>query len=112
MTIKVLHINFITGGLSKWCGAGGWRLGYFIIPDNLSHLRDSINVLASETFSSVSAPIQYAAISAYQNDHSSYISWYLSNGCALVELKFDLYKALFSFDIVRKFEILQKKVKL
>ena len=26
--------------------------------------------LASETFSAVSAPIQYAAIKAYNNDHS------------------------------------------
>ena len=32
-----------------------------------------INVLASETFSAVSAPIQYAAIKAYKNDHSYYI---------------------------------------
>ena len=33
-----------------------------------------INVLASETFSAVSAPIQYAAIKAYENDHSNYIT--------------------------------------
>ena len=33
-----------------------------------------INVLASETFSAVSAPIQYAAIKAYENDHSDYIN--------------------------------------
>ena len=65
--------TIISTGLSKWCGAGGWRLGYFIIPDCLSILKDSINVLASETFSSVSAPIQYAAISAYTNDHNEYI---------------------------------------
>ena len=32
-----------------------------------------INVLASETFSAVSAPIQYAAIKAYETDHSNYI---------------------------------------
>jgi aspartate aminotransferase len=66
--------TIISTGLSKWCGAGGWRLGYFIIPDSLSILRDSINVLASETFSAVSAPIQYAAITAYRSDHSEYIS--------------------------------------
>jgi len=65
--------TIISTGLSKWCGAGGWRLGYFIIPAVLNNLRDSINVLASETFSSVSAPIQYAAIAAYSNDHSEYI---------------------------------------
>ncbi|MDC0030986.1 aminotransferase class I/II-fold pyridoxal phosphate-dependent enzyme [Candidatus Pelagibacter sp.] len=66
--------TIVSTGLSKWCGAGGWRLGYFVIPDSLSHLRDSIKVLASETFSSVSAPIQYAAIVAYSNDHSEFIN--------------------------------------
>jgi aspartate aminotransferase len=48
-------------------------LGYFIIPESLDILKNSINVLASETFSAVSAPIQYAAISAYRNDHSEFI---------------------------------------
>ena len=66
--------TIISTGLSKWCGAGGWRLGYFIIPNTLSDLKNAINVLASETFSSVSAPIQYAAITAYSNDHSEYIN--------------------------------------
>ena len=65
--------TIISTGLSKWCGAGGWRLGYFIIPDALSKLNKMINVLASETFSAVSAPIQYAAIKAYENDHTKYI---------------------------------------
>ena len=66
--------TIISTGLSKWCGAGGWRLGYFIIPESLDFLRDSINVLASETFSAVSAPIQYAAVTAYTSDHSEYIN--------------------------------------
>ena len=66
--------TIISTGLSKWCGAGGWRLGYFIVPNSLSILKDSINVLASETFSAVSAPIQYAAITAYSRDHSEYIN--------------------------------------
>ena len=65
--------TIISTGLSKWCGAGGWRLGYFIVPNSLNILRDSINVLASETFSAVSAPIQYASIKAYKDDHTSYI---------------------------------------
>ena len=66
--------TIISTGLSKWCGAGGWRLGYFIIPDSLKEIKNMINVLASETFSAVSAPIQYAAIKAYENDHSDYIN--------------------------------------
>ena len=65
--------TIISTGLSKWCGAGGWRLGYFLVPDSLIQIKDMINVLASETFSAVSAPIQYAAIKAYENDHSNYI---------------------------------------
>ncbi len=65
--------TIISSGLSKWCGAGGWRLGFFIIPDSLSEIRDNLKILASETFSSVSAPIQYAAINAYTNDHSDFI---------------------------------------
>ena len=49
-------------------------MGYFLVPDSLIEIKDMINVLASETFSAVSAPIQYAAIKAYENDHSNYIN--------------------------------------
>ena len=66
--------TIISTGLSKWCGAGGWRLGYFLVPDSLIEIKNMINVLASETFSAVSAPIQYAAIKAYEQDHSKYIN--------------------------------------
>ena len=64
----------VSNGLSKWCGAGGWRLGYFVIPNSLSKLKNSMKVLASETFSAVSAPIQYAAILAFSKDYVDYIS--------------------------------------
>ena len=66
--------TIISDGLSKWCAAGGWRLGYFVIPESLNLLRDKIKVLASETFSSVSSPIQYAAIEAYNSDHKTYLT--------------------------------------
>ena len=65
--------TIISTGISKWCGAGGWRLGFFIIPKSLKKINDKIKVLVSETFSSVSAPVQYAVISAYKNDHRDYI---------------------------------------
>tara|TARA_X000001036_G_scaffold84884_1_gene76980 strand:+ start:2763 stop:3986 length:1224 start_codon:yes stop_codon:yes gene_type:complete len=65
--------TIISSGISKWCGAGGWRLGFFIIPKSLKKINEKIKVLASETFSSVSAPVQYAVISAYKNDHRDYI---------------------------------------
>lgn len=58
--------TIISGGLSKWCGAGGWRLGTFTFPQSLRWLLDSMAVVASETFTSTSAPIQHAAIRAFQ----------------------------------------------
>ena len=58
--------TLVTSGLSKWCGAGGWRLGCLLVPDVLAGLRDAVAIAASETFSSASAPIQYAAVSAYR----------------------------------------------
>ena len=66
--------TIISTGLSKWCGAGGWRLGYFVLPSSLSEITNQLKTLASETFSSVSSPIQYAAIAAHENDHTNYIN--------------------------------------
>ncbi len=57
--------TIISSGLSKWCGAGGWRLGTFAFPRSLSWLLQAIAVVASETFTSTSAPIQYAAVRAF-----------------------------------------------
>ncbi|MDF1761494.1 MAG: aminotransferase class I/II-fold pyridoxal phosphate-dependent enzyme [Coxiellaceae bacterium] len=60
--------TLVTAGLSKLFGAGGYRLGVCIVPDNLtSTLMAPWSTLISETFSCVSAPIQYAAVTAYQN---------------------------------------------
>ncbi len=58
--------TIISGGLSKWCGAGGWRLGTFTFPPSLRWLLDAMAAVASETFTATSAPIQYAAIRAFQ----------------------------------------------
>ncbi len=55
----------VATGLSKWCGAGGWRLGVMLMPPELTHLADAMASLASDTVSSASAPIQYAAVSAW-----------------------------------------------
>ena len=58
--------TIVSAGLSKWCGAGGWRLGTFTFPEGLSWLHDAMAVVASETFTTTSAPIQYAAVRAFQ----------------------------------------------
>ncbi|MDJ0740667.1 MAG: aminotransferase class I/II-fold pyridoxal phosphate-dependent enzyme [Gammaproteobacteria bacterium] len=59
--------TIISNGLSKWCGAGGWRLGFFVFPPQLDWLVDAMAVVASETFTATSAPIQYAAVSALED---------------------------------------------
>ena len=66
--------TIVSTGLSKWCGAGGWRLGFFAIPNQLRELKNSLKILCSESFTSVSAPIQYAAVEAYKGDHSAYLT--------------------------------------
>lgn len=58
--------TIISSGISKWCGAGGWRLGTFTFPSSLRWLLDAMAAVASETFTSTSAPIQYAAVRAFQ----------------------------------------------
>lgn len=57
--------TIISSGLSKWCGAGGWRLGIAVFPEDLTWLLQGMAAVASETFTSTSAPIQYAAVTAF-----------------------------------------------
>lgn len=58
--------TIISAGLSKWCGAGGWRLGTFTFPQTLRWLLKAMAAVASETYTATSAPIQYAAVRAFQ----------------------------------------------
>jgi len=61
--------TIVTTGLSKWCGAGGWRLGVALVPKAFGkQFMDCIVGIASETYSTAAAPIQLAAIQAYQYD--------------------------------------------
>ena len=64
--------TFISGGLSKWCGAGGWRVGFFAVPNQLSDLLENIKTLASESYSTVNSPAQFAAVEAYEGDFTEY----------------------------------------
>jgi len=89
--------TIVSSGLSKWCGAGGWRLGMLVFPDELSYIRDSVRTVASETFTAVSAPIQYAAIKAYSEDHSEY----LENSRLILKMIGDyIYKELSSVGVI------------
>jgi aspartate aminotransferase len=57
----------VSSGLSKWCGAGGWRLGFMHIPQQLGQLMQTVIGVASETYSCAPSPIQIAATEAYNN---------------------------------------------
>ncbi len=58
--------TIVSSGLSKWCGAGGWRLGVMVFPRGLRDLSAAMASVASETYTTASAPIQYAAVRAYR----------------------------------------------
>lgn len=68
--------TIISTGMSKWLGAGGWRLGTFIFPPELRPLQDAMAIIASETFTSTAAPIQHAAITAFNggDDINEYLN--------------------------------------
>lgn len=76
--------TIVSTGLSKWCGAGGWRLGIFAFPASLRWLLDAMAVVASETFTATSAPIQYAAIRAYEGGKD--IDLYLKNSRRVLQV--------------------------
>jgi aspartate aminotransferase len=75
--------TFVFGGLSKHLSIGGWRVGVALFPDTDigKQLLQKMVVFASEIWSGVSAPIQYAAITAYQ-EHDD-IEQYVADCCAI-----------------------------
>jgi len=65
-----------TTGLSKWCGAGGWRFGVALLYNNIEpEFKQALIGIGSETYSCAPTPVQMAAKIAYQNydDILSYI---------------------------------------
>ena len=62
--------TIVLGGLSKHLSLGGWRFGVAILPPGKAGkaLRDAIQTIASSIWSCVTAPVQYAAMIAYDND--------------------------------------------
>eukprot|EP00435_Cladocopium_sp_Y103_P045644 s194_g13.t1 len=63
--------TIILTGISKTSGGGGWRMGAFVFPPALRCILDAMAVYASETHSSVSAPIQFGSIPAFQTHQDS-----------------------------------------
>jgi aspartate aminotransferase len=60
--------TIITSGLSKWVGAGGWRLGVALLPKALrGAFKETLLGIASETYSCATLPVQMAACEAYRS---------------------------------------------
>lgn len=60
--------TIVTTGLSKHLSLGGFRLGVALVPRSLDGVFQVLRSIASETFSSVSTPIQYSVLHAFRND--------------------------------------------
>jgi len=58
--------SIVTGGISKDRSLGGYRLGVSLFPKNAKEILQCAIAMATETYSCVAAPIQYAACTAYQ----------------------------------------------
>ena len=52
--------TIIFSGVSKNLSLGGWRMGYAILPKNMSEATKILGTVASETWSAVAAPVQWA----------------------------------------------------
>lgn len=82
--------TIISSGMSKWSACGGWRLGTFAFPDKLDWLMSAMSDAASQTYTSVSSPIQWAGVTAFKGGveierylwHARRIFSTLSNKCA------------------------------
>lgn len=90
--------TLVTGGLSKDRSAGGFRVGVIILPPQEHELRDAMLTMASNIWSCVAAPIQYAAVEAYRP--SKEISDYIRDCTAVHEIvTTHLHQKLKSLDI-------------
>lgn len=88
-----------TTGLSKWCGAGGWRLGVAMLYDSIApEFKQALIGIASETYSCAPVPVQMAAKVAYGrfNESMAYVKQQIE---IYKEVGNFCYKGLKAFDI-------------
>ena len=58
--------SIITTGISKHLSLAGWRIGIAFVPKSFPGLFKAMCTIASETWSCVPAPLQYAVIDAFK----------------------------------------------
>ena len=63
--------TIVASGLSKSLGCEGYRLGFIALPEQEEKLQIALTAMISSTYSSVSAPIQYASLAAYGNNEDT-----------------------------------------
>jgi aspartate aminotransferase len=90
--------TIVTGGLSKHLSLGGWRLGVAIMPPGEfgKRLYQYMAAVAGAVWTTAAAPVQYAAIVAYSDDHDidSYANTCTTIHGYLTTYLYDLLKAL------------------
>jgi aspartate aminotransferase len=110
-----------TTGLSKWCGAGGWRFGAALLSDGISlEMKQTLIGIGSETYSCAPSPVQIAAKEAYVSfrDRKRYIQWQTSilslvgNECAnnLNDAKIRTFKPQGGFYLFPDFSLHEEKL--
>jgi aspartate aminotransferase len=92
--------TIICSGLSKWAAMGGWRLGTFIFPKELDYVQKALTNIISESTSSPTTPVQWAAIDAFHENFgrgdSEFVSFsrdilgIVGNKCAEILLETDI----------------------
>ena len=75
--------TIVFGGLSKVFSAGGYRLGFMSLPIELENISVVYSSLFSETFSCVSSPVQFSAITAYE--YAKNLKEYVASSAAILD---------------------------
>lgn len=90
--------TIVFGGLSKVFSAGGYRLGYMVLPERFNDLQNVYKSLFSETFSCVSSPVQFAAVNAYE--YKADLKGYVADSAAILKgVSSYIYDAFTEMDI-------------
>eukprot|EP00771_Trimastix_marina_P000687 gnl/Trimastix_PCT/1710.p1 GENE.gnl/Trimastix_PCT/1710~~gnl/Trimastix_PCT/1710.p1 ORF type:complete len:743 (+),score=293.38 gnl/Trimastix_PCT/1710:1516-3744(+) len=71
-------------GLSKGFGAGGWRMGFAVVPNALGFLVPKINEMISTCYSCVPAPLQKAALAVFRENPDPSIALYIQKTSAIM----------------------------